>query len=281
VLVLAAVALLAGVPLVSLVWRAGLEGSPPVWSAGSALHQVANAWHLHGGLVVESVGLAAAAGVVTAALGLVVCWLALDARWFHAGALGLMAAVWALPGPVLCFGLLETIQGILSVTRAGLHNPIAIALYYGPSPLPVFWVYILRFFPCAVAVLWPVVRLTPRELRDAIRVDGARPGQELRLLLLPLALPACVRAGLAVMVLSLGELSASKPLETPGSQTFAHKLWEQLHYSTTADVTALCLVLLAAVLLGGIVWVAAAWAADQLAAKQRLFLAAGRPRRVS
>ncbi len=256
-LVLAAVALLVGVPVVSLFWKAGLEGTPPAWSAASLEHQLARALRLHAALVTESVGLAAGAGLVAALVALVVCWLALDARGFRLGTLALMAAVWALPGPVLCFGLLQTIAKLLDITGWSPHAPLAVALYYGPSPLPVFWVYVLRFFPCAVAVLWPVVRLTPVELRDAIRVDGARPIQELRYLILPLSFAACIRAGLAVLVLSLGELSASKPLETPGSQTFAHKLWDQLHYSTTADVTALCLVLLGVVLLGGLVWAVA------------------------
>jgi ABC-type Fe3+ transport system permease subunit len=285
-LVVGVVALLAGVPLASLVWRTGLEGSPPVWSAASVGQQLEKACRVHGTLVAGSEGLAAAAGGVAAAHGLVVCWLALDKRWFQRGALGLMAAVWALPGPVLCFGLLATIQIVLGVSdsvlsnqllvhltpaelRKAIHHQVAVALYYGPSPLPVLWVYVLRFLPCAIAVLWPVVRLTPIELREAIRIDGARPNQELRLLILPLATPACARAALAVMVLSLGELSASKPLETPGSQTFAHKLWEQLHYSTTAEVTALCLVLLGTVLMSELAWAVVTWIIRRPLARKR------------
>ena len=30
-------------------------------------------------------------------------------------------------------------------------------------------IYIIRFFPCAVAVLWPVFRLMPAELSDAVQ----------------------------------------------------------------------------------------------------------------
>jgi iron(III) transport system permease protein len=281
VLVLLALAVFAGVPVTSLVWKAGLQGTPPRWSATGLRRELAIALAAHGSLVVDSFGLATAAGGLAALLAVVVCWLARDSQWFRTGTFGLMAAIWALPGPVLCFGLLQAIQLVLDLpgwatdnalvvrllapdTRAVLRakldaafQPLAIALYYGPSPVPVFWVYVLRFFPCAVAVLWPVVRLIPTELCEAIRVDGARPAQEFRYLILPLSFAACIRAGLAVLVLSLGELSASKPLETPGSQTFAHKLWEQLHYSTTADVSALCLVLLGVVLLGGLVWAVA------------------------
>jgi iron(III) transport system permease protein len=259
--VFAAVGLLAGVPLASLVWKAGLEGSPPSWSALSLWRQIVGALAVHGRLVAESVAVAAAAGAVTALLAVVVCWLALDARRFRAGALGLMAAVWALPGPVIGLGLHQV---TLQASRLGPANPIARALWYDPSVLPALWAYLVRFFPCAIAVLWPVVRLIPVELRDSIRVDGARPGQELRYLILPLATPASVRAGLAVMVLALGELSASKLVEPPGAQTFAHKLWEQLHYSTTAHVAALCLVLLGMVLAGGLAWAAAEWLLGRL-----------------
>jgi iron(III) transport system permease protein len=68
-----------------------------------------------------------------------------------------------------------------------------------------------------------------------------------------------VRAGLAVAVLSLGELGASKLVSTPGSKTFAHEVFFQMHYSATNNVAALCLVLLAAVVLGGSLWAVAGW----------------------
>ena len=73
----------------------------------------------------------------------------------------------------------------------------AIAGHSAPdSPIPVLWVQVVRFFPCAVAVLWPVVRLLPVELRDAARVDGARPQQELWHVVLPLALISSALVGL-------------------------------------------------------------------------------------
>src|SRR5207249_11715973 len=125
-----------------------------------------------------------------------------------------------------------------------------VALYYGPSPLPALWAQSLRFFPCAVAMLWPVLRLLPRELREAARVDGARPRQELRYLILPLSAAACLRAGFAVAILSLGELGAGKLVATPGFPTFAHEVFTQMHYGVSNDLAALCLVLLAVVVVG-------------------------------
>jgi hypothetical protein len=137
--VLLAVVVLAGVPLGSLVWRAGLEGSPPAWSAISLRRQLASALAVHGALVAESLELAAVAGLVTALLAVVVCWLALDAPWFRRGTLVLMAVAWALPGPVIAFGLLQLQLGILKYGHLGERHPLAIALWYGPSALPCAW----------------------------------------------------------------------------------------------------------------------------------------------
>src|SRR5205807_285219 len=111
-------------------------------------------------LVAESLALAGVAGGVTAALALLTCWLALGARWFHALALLLVAAAWSLPGPIVGLGLKGAISALLPAARGGFVERV---LYLGPSPVPALWAYLLRFFPCAVAVLWPVVRLLPRD----------------------------------------------------------------------------------------------------------------------
>ena len=184
------------------------------------------------------------AGVLCAGLALLACWSALGAPRFRTGLLALMALAWALPGPVVGLGLKGTIDQLLNLTHSRL---LARALWHGPSLAPVLWADLLRFFPCAVALLWPVVRLVPRDLRDAARVDGARPSQELRLVVWPLAAPACLRAALAVAALSLGELSAGKLVSTPGQPAYAEVVFTQMHYGVTNDLAARCLLLLAAV----------------------------------
>jgi iron(III) transport system permease protein len=249
---LAAVGLLAGVPVASLIWKTGLGGSPQTWSWQVFASHLATVLRVRGWMVIQSCILAAFSGALTAALGLLVSWLALGSRWFHAAVLSLMAVVWSFPGPLIGLGLKQTITLLIEWIPA---HPVAVALYYGPSPLPTLWAQTMRFFPCAVAVLWPVVRLLPRELHEAARVDGARPHQELWYLVLPLTAAVCLRAGLAVAVLSLGELGAGKLVATPGSQTFAHEVFTQMHYGVTNDLAALCLILLAVVTLGGGFWV--------------------------
>jgi len=251
----AGIGLLLGVPLAGLVWRAGLSGSPETWSVHEVWVNVARVPAAHGRLLVDSLMVAVVAGALAAVLGLVTCWLALEARWFHAGVLGLIAVIWAMPGPVLGLGLKETISRLVAMEDtwrgADWPTPLRDALYFGPSVAPVVWASVLRFFPYAVAILWPVVRLLPVELRDSARVDGASPWQELRWVVWPINAGACLRAALAVGVLSLGELAAGKLVETPGSQTFAHEVFNQMHYGVTNHLAGLCLVLLLLVGLGG------------------------------
>jgi iron(III) transport system permease protein len=244
---LATVALLAGIPILSLVWKAGLAGSPPVWSARVVGIHLATVFRVRSGLLVQSLLLAVLAGGLGAALALIVCWLAVASRWFRFTVLGLMAIAWAISGPIVGLGLKATIARIVDLVPSHM---LAVALYYGPSPLPAVWADVIRFFPCAVAIVWVVMRIMPTELRDAARVDGALPGQEFRHIVLPLLLPAGLCAGMAVAILSLGELGASKLVDTPGSQTFSHVVFTQMHYGVTNDLAALCLWLLLLVVAG-------------------------------
>jgi ABC-type Fe3+ transport system permease subunit len=248
---LAAVGFLLGVPLLSLIWKAGLGGSPPTWSAVVAGEHIHRIFRLRSRLVLESLSLALLAGCLTTGLALVVCWLSLESHWLRAGALSLVALVWAVAAPIVGLGLKAVIAHLLDLTHS---HTLAVALYYGPSFLPAVWVDCIRFFPFAVALLWPVVRLLPVELRDAARIDGAKPRQELRYVILPLTASACLRTVFAVSVLSLGELGAGKLVDTPGSQTFAHEVFTAMHYGVTNDLAALCLVLLGLVVLGSVVF---------------------------
>jgi iron(III) transport system permease protein len=255
-------AALAGVPVGSLVWRAGLSGAPPAWSARVTLHYLDAAvrssrlwqgeWH---GVIGISLCAAAGAGVTAATLALLACWSAQGTHVFRIGVLVLAALAWAMPGPVVGLGLKAVIDRLLDWTGSGV---LADALWYRASPLPVLWADVVRFFPCAAAVLWPAVRTLPPELREAARVEGAGPFRELVAVVVPLTAGPWLLAALAAGVLALGEVSASKLVATAGGETWAHEVFTQMHYGVTNDLAARCLLLLAAVTAGGgaIVWLA-------------------------
>jgi iron(III) transport system permease protein len=292
-LAITAASAVVGVPVGSLIWKAGRTTPPPTlpaeayvawsctpttsspagvasacwwinqageapppepyWSARTTCQHVITVIHVRGRLVLNSLWQAAAAGLVCAVLAWVTCWLASGSRWFRAFTLFLIAAAWSMPGPLIGLGLKETIRWITG------SDVLAAALYHGPSPLPVMWADLIRFFPAAVAVLWPVVRLVPNELLQSARVDGASPVYELRRVVAPLTVLAFIQAALAAAILSLGELSAGKLAATPGSMTFAHEVFVQMHSGVTNDLAALCLVLLGIVLAGGALVGALSW----------------------
>src|SRR5262249_50758109 len=160
--------------------KAGLAGTPEVWSPSALLDALHKARRAQSVLVPRSLALAAAAGIVAAGIGLVTCWLAVEAPRFRALVLILVAGAWALPAPIVGVGLKDTIALLLNVCggaesgkslyhvgceehlqpwREFFAQGLSTALYYGPSSLPALWVDLLRFFPFALAVLWPVVRL--------------------------------------------------------------------------------------------------------------------------
>ena len=227
----------------------GLVGTPPSWSAWTMGHYLVRACRPpEGWMLLHSLLLAAGAGLLVAAASLLACWAARDSRRFRIGVLVLMAVAWAMPGPLIGLGLKMVIERLLQISDS---RWLAEALYHGPSPLPLVWVDVIRFFPCAVAILWPVVRLLPAELSDAARVDGATSGQELRRVVWPLTSTAFGQAALAVAVLSLGELSAGKLVATPGMPGYATEIFTQMHYGVTNELAARCVLLLILVAMGG------------------------------
>jgi ABC-type Fe3+ transport system permease subunit len=205
-------------------------------------------------LIAGSLIVAAAAGAVAATLALLVCWLARDSWALRGLAVFVVALAWATPGPVVGAGLKSAIERLVGLEdRLIGPGPVRSFLYDGPSPGPVIWADVVRFFPCAVALLWPAARLVPGSLTDAARADGARPSTELWQAIWPSTASAATRAAVAVGVLSLGELSAGKLVATPGDQgfgeTFAHVVWTRMHYGVANHLAALCLLLLAVAVL--------------------------------
>jgi ABC-type Fe3+ transport system permease subunit len=152
-----------------------------------------------------------------------------------------------VPAPVVGIGLKEAIDHLVDVEQRRLGSTaLRAALYDGPSLLPVAWAWLVRLWPFAVAFLWPTVRLIPKELFEVSRLGGATPGQEFREVVWPPARGAVVAAAIAVAVLALGELGASKLVATPDAPSFAHDVFAQMHYGAGNTLAAMCLLLLAA-----------------------------------
>jgi iron(III) transport system permease protein len=251
---------LAGVPAAALVRTAGTSGPSRGWSLATTLERLGRALQGNslgpngpqgdGILTVVSIGMAFLAGALAATLALIVCWLAVEGPRFRQCVFALVALAWALPGPIVGIGLKETILAL--VTRVHFE-PLGVALYHGPSPLPILWANLIRFLPCAVVALWPVVRLVPRDLRDSVRLEGARPVQELTYLYVPLLWRTWLAVTIVMAALALSEIGAvAMRVETPGWQSFAAELFRRMHYGPAEDVATLCLLMVLMIAGGGL-----------------------------
>lgn len=229
-----------GSPLISLCWKLGVSGYPPRWVAADAGSHVLNAWRIHGDDVWESAVTVAAAGAAISGVALVLCWLADDSRWFRRMLIAMLALAWSMPGPIVGIGLQKTISWLPDGVLADLF-------FYSPTPFPLLWAYLIRFLPFAVAVLLPVVRLVPREPREAARLEGQGPWREFWTVVWPLTRRAVFLCALLVAALCLGEVAASTRVEAPGWESFAKLLFDRMHYGVGNNVAALSVLLLGAI----------------------------------
>jgi iron(III) transport system permease protein len=240
----------AGLPLAAIVVRA---------SANGLISNLATQLRTTGGTIVESLAAAAIAGALAAGLAMVIAVSLGRSRAGFALLVVAMVVLWLVPGPLLGFAFKEWIGRLLDLEEWILGRgtvafpPLRSLLYDQPSPVPAILVAAVRFLPLAVAAIVPVVRAVPVELIELAVVDGA---SRRRLIWQPLVGPAALRAGVAVAVLALGEVSASKLVNPPARQAFVLDLFNQMHYGAEATVAGLALVQVGLTAFGVVVLVA-------------------------
>lgn len=200
---------------------------------------------VHGLTLADSLLLAAVAGAATVGLALPACWIARGSRWVARIVLVLAAVAWVTPAPLVGLGLKGMIDALMSTEDATLavlgldppFPPLRSLLYDQPSPLPAVWAMVIRFFPIAIALLWPAVRQISPDLLDAARLDGA----VWRGVVWPQTRAACGRAVIAVGALGAAEVVAVKLVQPPGRQSFAEDVFNAMHYGADTTVAAMCL----------------------------------------
>lgn len=242
------VSLLLLVPCMGLVMRAGMEYGGPggsTWSLGAVVHRVGGIISSQASMLLHSIVLASVTGMLTAGSVVILVWMARGSHRLESLFWWLAALLWALPGPILGLGLLSVIQWLISTPGGSLWSAW---LYSEPSPVPNIWSSWLRFLPLAFLALWPMARLIPRQWDEAAWLDGATPWQRLRALYLPRLCRPALGIALGVALLTLGEISASKLVTTPGYLPLSHHLFQQIHAGADTEVAALSLTLLLPVL---------------------------------
>jgi iron(III) transport system permease protein len=140
----------------------------------------------------------------------------------------------ALPGPLAGTGAVLATSALRTV---GLAQAV-------PALLMAF-----RFAPFACLMTAARLARTDAEAIDAGRVFERRRGDWALRVWLPMLLPVLVAALLLVAVLVVGEVGGSLMVMPPGQQPLSITIYNYLHYGASGSVSALCLVLFAAVFL--------------------------------
>jgi iron(III) transport system permease protein len=225
-------------PLYSLIWRAGRVGGraelgqPPSWSLGGLLGTLRFAASEIREPIVTSLVLAAIAATVTTALAWALAWKSRRRGPWQVVALGCLALTLAAPGPVAGMAMELAYLRIPSIYDSWIILAMAQSM---------------RTLPYALLVLWPALRVLPRELLESASVDGLGEWGVVRRVALPLSARAILAAWAVTFILGFGELPATNLLQPPGLTTITFRIWTLLHTGVESHLAGVALVTLSVI----------------------------------
>ncbi len=160
-----------------------------------------------------------------------------------------------LLGALLLMALPAPLAGVWLI--AALDRPGLLGVIYD-SPAALVIGLLLRFGPVALLLLTPLFWRVPRELMDAVQLDGGSWLAIERHVILPAVRPALPTVAFVLALLCLGEVGMSVLLAPPGFPTAAIRLFTLLHFGVYRDAAVLSLALLLAATALWIAWTALA-----------------------
>ncbi len=172
----------------------------------------------------STVLIAACATALTLALGFgAVLALRLLRRRFAAVCVFLAGLGYAVPGTVLALGLLSPLVALDEAINwlTGRLAGVTVGLVLTGSSAAIVIAYTVRFLAIATGFAQAGLARIPSDLDDAARSSGARPGEVVRGIHLPLLRPALWGAALLIFVDCLKELPATLLLRPLNVETLA------------------------------------------------------------
>lgn len=227
-------------PLFFLVFRAG---SDPLsgWSTGRFYTAVHQAWRDIWPTIVYTLFWSLVTGIIVSICAATLCWWGRTSLVVRYTVFLLAAIALVVPGPIVGLGLKVVINWVIDERRPFDTTVFRLWLYDGPSYLPVVWAWFIRSFPLAIAVLWPVCREWPDALPEATRMVTPSSWTMIRHVFWPIGWRNFANSVLLVTFVCFGEVSASRLTATPGAPTFAHDLFERMHFGLRPDLAACAL----------------------------------------
>jgi iron(III) transport system permease protein len=136
----------------------------------------------------------------------------------------------------------------------GLVLGEALLFAYLRLPVPVYgtlWIlliaYVTRFLPYGMASATASMHQVGNELEESARASGAAWWPTFRRVVLPLAAPGLLAGWIAIITLSLRELSSSIVVYSPGNEVLAIRIWALYEAGRFPELAALGVVMVLAV----------------------------------
>ncbi len=245
-------ALLIGVPLANLCYKAG-SNIPRVgdefvrtWSMTTLGWNVAASPWRYADELRWSLAIAFPAATAAVVLAVPLAWWARRGGLRSLPALLTTACCLAVPGPIV---------GLSITWLMNRRESIVLAYLYDRTLVAPWAAVLVRCLPAAVLILWYALKTVPRETLDMAAVDGAGPVTRLVRVALPQRRAAVSVAWLIAFAVAIGDLAASINVLPPGVDSLPRRIFGMLHAGSNAELGSLCLAngALFAVI-AGIVW---------------------------
>lgn len=230
------VLLLVGLPIVSLIAKAGWQPFTKAdgtigygWSGARFVTTIDESTRLFQAEYYWSSLLALGASLF--ALAVSIAAYAIPSRIWRVGFGMLMILAIAVPGPLV---------GMLVIWAMNRSTPAFLGELYDSTLVAPLLAQQFRLLPIAwVLVITTVASISPSTWEQA-RLDGLSAFQKLRSVLLPQAGPRLLAAWILLLVLSFGELSSTILVLPPGVTTVSMRLFEMLHFGMRHQDSGLC-----------------------------------------
>jgi iron(III) transport system permease protein len=232
---------LVGVPLLSLVYQAGVavtgpeDARQPTWSALHACYMVVVSVKANARELFWTVTIAALVAVAAIAVAVPLGWSARRGGLWLVPLLAVTAFCLALPAPLIGMGLIEALSQPGSTVLTFLRDRTVFAPWAAQ---------LIRSLPLTLLIVWQALRTVPRETIELATIDGAGPGTRLTRVVLPQRSAALWAAALVAFAIAAGDAAAtaSDMVIPPGIDLLSRRIAGLLHASVTDLVAGICLV---------------------------------------
>ena len=232
-----------GLPLVSLVGKAGAEvvrtddGVVRQFSATKGARLVLRSPWEHRREIGWSLGIGLLAAALSTGCGVVIGWALRTRRVPRLPVALMLATLFALPAPLIGVALIRLLNHPVDSPWAWLNG------WYDHTVLAPVLAQFLRTLPLATLLVWSQLASIADEILDSAASEGANWSSQLLRIALPLRAKGILATFCLALIVAVGELAATLLVVPPGVSTLAIRIFGLLHYGAEDQVAAISLAL--------------------------------------